>query len=743
MFTDRLKLSLTLTIGKDAFTIPGGAVRELSVDAQPWGYEASTTFLVSSEQEEDKVFPRFITKDLARATLAMRRVRDDGPDETLVFTVTGYVTAKRVSEVIGESMQGLPVVLRRYTVWFKDVARAFWTQHHPIELYVDTSPGEVLQAHTVQGMTLTGDWVKLLEKQDVLCLGLRGDGGPSFYDFVAWWVDRNDGVFEYDVAADAYRIADTKTTRSQAIALDPEDVLDLRMQIAEPRRHATHVLNASIDAAVADKEIANVDAASGVRRDVLAHTPLASRFDAKVLVETARVRPGEHGLAVTFKRFPPQLPAPGDAVSLGDGWSTALYASGATYRAHHVEVRGKTPEGAGDDDLEDESCVFELDVTVRAELASDPVVRLPPFRCPDYPVVVEGKVVSASGEDLDRTWFSASNEATSAFEYRVDIPLYNKKVVAPFTPNQLTGHFFFPAYKNQRVLVGLDFDRATILGYLDWAANAKLARETQGNAIAFGYNADNGTQLRHQYEEEKPSLRIQRRLGGDQQTVEMSEGRIFFEVKEDPLVPEVTPKFDVSAQVESAKAELAGKVTASVSLVTGKFAASSGATRAKLDGTTAEVGTALGTASKTLDTKIGAVESELAAAGAVVATAIAAVAAAVAEAKASIVAAGPAGLKASLAALVAELEALVADLSSKAGALDARIATLDAPFLAAFDDLAGEVTRLQAQVEARMASLEAAARAIGAKDPGTVALAGDAAALEARLTSLLGEGRQP
>src|SRR6185312_8871609 len=51
VFTDRLKVDVALTIGSDAFPILAGAITALTLDVTTWGFEATLSFVVSSEQE--------------------------------------------------------------------------------------------------------------------------------------------------------------------------------------------------------------------------------------------------------------------------------------------------------------------------------------------------------------------------------------------------------------------------------------------------------------------------------------------------------------------------------------------------------------------------------------------------------------------------------------------------------------------------------------------------------------------
>ena len=85
--------------------------------------------------------------------------------------------------------------------------------------------------------------------------------------------------------------------------------------------------------------------------------------------------------------------------------------------------------------------------------------------------------------------------------------------------------------KHARVLVALDFDRASVVEFLDWRPGARLPLESQGNHILLGKQKDDETSIRHVYEDAKPLLSIQRKKAEDVQLIKVSEGTIFIETK--------------------------------------------------------------------------------------------------------------------------------------------------------------------------------------------------------------------
>jgi len=108
----------------------------------------------------------------------------------------------------------------------------------------------------------------------------------------------------------------------------------------------------------------------------------------------------------------------------------------------------------------------------------------------------------------------------------------NDKVIAPYDANWAMGNFYFPLYKDERVLMAMSFMSARILRHLDWRAGTRLPKETQGNHLLLGKKDKSKTSIRHIYENKKPLLNITRLSDKDTQVIEIKEGRIMLETQE-------------------------------------------------------------------------------------------------------------------------------------------------------------------------------------------------------------------
>jgi len=614
VFTDRVRASLTLVVGSSTFAFPSGSFEDFSIEALPHSFRASASVYVSSELDTDELFEPFTSDALIKATLSVAScVLEGSGEEVPPIQVTGYVTEKNMVEDVSDDVDSKPVVGRTYRVFFSDAASVFWKQHHPLELHVDSSMQEVIELHKLQGMEITYDWTRLGARQDVLLVATGVEGGASFYDLVVWYIDRHGGVLELDAATGAYRIAGAKARPPEPVELEREYTARLSSPVQRPARYKPRLLNAFSENAQStpvDNELAHAE----VFRDTLLRTPIASDLEVRQHIEAGRLKVSPPALIIDFARLPPQLVQPGMALYLGEDFGERLLASKKNYRVTELHLRARaTVGGEGEEvpELTDPTCSFEVSMSASLEQSSDPLPRLPPFTPPRYPVLVEGKIVSDGGGDDDRTWMIATSKDELTRRYTVQIPLWNKKVPAPFEPNHVPGHMFFPAYKHQRVLVALTFSTAAIRRHLDWAANARTPLDGQGNRLVLGHQALDGVVIDHIYKDSKPVFSIKRTFGNDLQTLEVKDGTIYWEVREDETAQELEPRYDVTVVVTASKEQVKGEVQGAIDQVTGSFEGAMGDASDHLDAEVEELSGAVGAAEATLTSKIEAVNAQL------------------------------------------------------------------------------------------------------------------------------------
>ncbi|WNG17720.1 hypothetical protein [Cystobacter fuscus] len=608
-FHDDLRLELSLTAGGSTFTIPGGRIKHLSVQLTSHGFTAAVTFWTSLEKQDTPLFAAFQKPDLIQVRVAIATEDPELPSPPAPIVLMGLVRSRRLVAEVHGTFQDTPRVFRRYTFEFADAAQVLWRQHRPVELHTNTSMKELLEAHKAS-LQLALDWTELKRKQPMICLGLGADEpGVSFYDYVCWYVDSHQGVFSYDNQKNEYLFADSKPSSGQAAPLGPLRVHRTRVLLPPPIRHAARVLNA-VAQAPTTTPIEQPQAVQGTYHDVVVRTPLANRADERQKLEKTRLKLRQRQLQVAFKRYPPVDVFPGALLRLeGAMWPKSLTGRDEDMRVVEMDFEAHA-EGAGpNDNQQDLLAGYMIRWSVLLESASEAAVPLPAYRVPRYPIHVEGLVHSPGGEPEDRRYLIVEDEKTSLTDYRLTVPLWNKTVSVPAEPIHMPGQFFFPPYKNTRVLVALHHERAELLRFIDWKEGVRTPQSGQGDQLLLGENKSSQTALTHDFQEDKPVWRMFRTSGGDTQVIRMGEGNLFIQVKETQASAAPTPTYDVSPQVEAAKGDLSASVGDSLGQTSAAFQGAMAASRAKMQGAQAAMKTAMKAARAEVGAKVAAAKS--------------------------------------------------------------------------------------------------------------------------------------
>lgn len=539
MFFDMLEATLTLTIAGSATKITGGNLKKFDLEFTPWGYTGSAEWWIvcTASASEDTLFAQFAGKDVIAVELSLARelpeIASDADEQPTALVLKGLVTEKGVLERSVGDVANAPVLQRRYTIRFADRGAVLWSQHRPSALYVDKTLKDLIEDNKPEGVNIDHAWAASSATHPVLSLGLGvATNDATYYDFLFWLFDKLNVGFYYDIAGDKYQIADAKPT-STAVELRRAEVESLECVFPPVRRDAQAVLNAYSDAPTKKKDITNTDGVTGVRIDYLIRSAVAADLDTRVTLETARAKQHEPEARVQLAYFPAQPFVPGMILKLASGWSTNVLQNGKSYRIVSVRLAGKAERQDPIADNLDAGNRYELDHVLHLELDSDPVVRHRPFLRPVWPFYVEGKVLSETGAADELTFQPYQDQQTSLEYYKVKIPLWqDQKVIVPYEPITHPGHFFFPLYKDERVLVALYFDKARIRAFLDWRPMGRLPTDTQGNHLLVGKKDKNQTSISHVYEDQKPVMTIKRTLQEDVQTITISEGMIRWETRD-------------------------------------------------------------------------------------------------------------------------------------------------------------------------------------------------------------------
>ncbi len=549
-FNEKLDVTLELTIDGKVIKVWGANVKNLELELLSHGFSGCLDFWVNDDVDmdgdsEDLLKEPFLTNKLVEVKLeifVLRPDRNDVERDPDPLRLRGFVIEKYLYEQANRRGNKSPIVARRYGIRFCDAARFYWAQHFPCELYTKKSMKDVLDAHKGEKISLIYNSTVLSAQKPLIYIGLERDRvtPASFYDFFIWYIETHNLVFHYDYTENKYTIEDAKPETGEPVVMDFEDAFHFLQRLPDVPRWKPRILN-SYTESPATQPVNNELVAAPLSQDFLVRTSLSGQVDARVTLETARLLMPSPEVHLLCDRYPARMILPWDLIDLTKDkqWELAAIAVPAVamkkkcrcFRVYLI-ARGHD-QGQGRREIGSLS-EFALQLQFEFEPIDDKLVRLPPFVIPTYPSVVEGKIVSTIGTDDEETYDIETDANTNLDSYKVKVPLWADQIVqAPFEPLRMSGHFYFPAYKNERVLLALDLYTARIVGFLDWRVEGRLPKEGQGNHLLTGKKPLSSTSISHVYVDEKPVFTIIRKHEKDHQTIQAKEGYLLIEVKEE------------------------------------------------------------------------------------------------------------------------------------------------------------------------------------------------------------------
>ena len=532
-FTEDLAITLSLTIDGQAYTIAAANVKSLTLDLHAYGYNAEVSFIVYCESTADTLLTPITSNNLIAVSLQVATYINNSQGTVTPLSLSGLVTTRRFTEQLLTLPSGDIMLHRHYHLVFADPAQVLWKQHYPCDLLVDSTLKAFITAHTPTQITMVYDWDAVLTVQyPVLSLSL---GSPlnqaCFYDYLIWLVDSQNGVFSYDFTANQYTLSAVKSQSGAALSLNPLEVSSFQVNLSEVHRFQPNVLNAYSENPQTTA-ITNAAVTTTIRRDYIARYPIAADMQSRVTLETGRFQQHGHEVRVDYQHFQLQVTPPGQLVNFQGStlWNSLLFIQANNYRVKQWQL---TVHAADQELMTDLNMVYSqyvMEHNLILEGSAELCVSLPSYMMPSYPVFVEGKLVSETGEDTDMTYQFYTDSNTSVNYYKVSIPLWTKQNVrADYQPNQDGGQFYFPPYKNARVLIGLGFNYAFIDSFLDWGTGTALPMDSQGNQLVMGKSATSQNIIKHNYVDSKAELQIQRTQDKDTELLQFSDGYILLQ----------------------------------------------------------------------------------------------------------------------------------------------------------------------------------------------------------------------
>lgn len=538
-FATAIKGSLELIYKGGQYKVQVGDLKEIDLHLTPWGFKGELSFLVLSNQKEDKLLKPFTENDPITFNFEVETQVGSGETEQPVpLKLKGIVTSRAYYEDTSRLVhEKNAVVGRLYRIGISDHAAFYWRQHFPLALSVNSDLKTIFAEQAIEGITLTMDWDKVLGKkhpQILLSAGYQGPGSPSYYDFICWVAHSNNGFFLFDYSTGEYLLSDKRTDKEEPVSLFRTYVSDYVTHLPTIDYAKPSYTNGSAkDPSTQEGE--NKLQVTPIKRDQLTITQTPSAFSDYVSDQKKRFKQETASLEWGYLSLPVTWPLPGDLLKFEDkSWAKEAYPTGKTFRVYDVKVSARLPSGAPvRETYLEESGVFEMTFDVQAEPKEADTPRYPAFTAPTYPILIEGYVFSDKGNDDAETYSFAEDDDTKSRYYEVEIPSWKKlKVRVPYEPQQLNGQFYFPPYKKQRVLLAIQFDTASIVSYLDWRNYSSLPLDGQGNHLVLGQSEKSLTSIKHAYADNKPQLDIVRTLEKDTETISIGEGFILLHTVE-------------------------------------------------------------------------------------------------------------------------------------------------------------------------------------------------------------------
>ena len=557
-FREVLSATATLRLDDASASADGGNIKEIELTLSSYGFTGRLRLWVVAGSA-DAFFALVTSAGLLQLELRLCKslYRVSATPDPL--TVSGVVVARHMREVAVPDVSGSPVLYREYTFEFCDAARALWSEHRPCVVYAKTSIDTLISQHTPSPVTVRSAWSIGKRVRPLICLGLGVDQA-SFYDFVFWLADSEYGHVWYDYAKQALVLDSAKPNVGPQRSLvfgAIRDMGSVRVSFAPPPRAAVQLLN-SRDGATTPRSVEQPNAVSGLRRDIMLHTALEAGAQARQDAEKSRVASGVFDVQIDCDAYPEMYLAPGSLLQLSEDLGSSIFLAGKSLRTLRLEVRAMATNQTPEFDIENSATEYDVAFRVELEAAEDPRWRGPDYRAPRYPLHVEGKVVSAVGSDGDRA-YSVYSDSQGSDSYKVSFALWNSTIALDMTPDFLPGHLYFPAYKDARVLVALDFDSARIARYLDWGKDVTVPSASLGNHVLLGKNATSETSIKHWYVDNSPQLVIARVHSGDMGTLTIEEGTLTLELSDDSGAAGFLATTSVEPQAQLAKADVQQK----------------------------------------------------------------------------------------------------------------------------------------------------------------------------------------
>lgn len=540
-FSENLQINADLVIKGTSYKVDGSNIKSVSLNLEQWGFTGSVSFYVSNHPQKDKLYDSLIKDDLINISINIKYGLTTPKKEKVVpLQLKGIVSDRAYHEVSGSFeedtlLKSHSVLYRIYTVSFTDSAAFYWKQSFPVKLYVDSTYKSIIIDQKTTDIPVAFDWDALdKEHPQILVSCSDSEDKVSFYDFLLSYVKENNGYFLYDYQKSSYTLS-SKRSKDK----DPVSRWALQLgwhEVDLPR--VTYAKTTFLDAVAPTPSTQILDNPNTIKplsRDLVGIFTTPQQFKDAATLQKQKDLQVKNSVRWGYSCFPYQISTPNDLVHFnGPDWSKQSYLYNKKLRIDRLRLSALLIEDIETETLNHPNGPYEITYKVDAILDKDTHVSYPEFNTPRYPVKVEALVFSDQGKEGEAVYLYTEDKSTSVKYFQCEIPVWNKlRVRVAHEPDNLNGQIYMPAYKGQKVLLGMYQNHSRIIAYLDWLAYATLPLDGQGNHIVFGKSQADRTTIKHAYTNNIPQLDINRTLQKDTQTISMGDGFIVLHAKED------------------------------------------------------------------------------------------------------------------------------------------------------------------------------------------------------------------
>ena len=523
-FEDNLKVTLLIQIEGEEVKILSGNIEKLSLIAHSYGYDCGIQF---TGFEDDKLSALFSSPKITKATLSFFDHEKEGPP---LLEIKGIVTDKYLRRVDSdERKKGM------YEIFFSDNAKVTWKEHFPTNIYVDKTMKDVFDEHKNDEITIKYDWDVLEETHPIIAFALEYKGWTpekdqvSFYSFLTWYLNQEGGVWEYDYKKHAYSMLGKKSEgEGEPYGIYEWCVNPPICKFPQAVRYNDKILKHSSDT-LNEQDNENPEAFKSVRVD--AFDSGNYRFFPELVRRTikSKQKPEKNSIEFTTTQMTEDLTIdkiiPGSMVTFkADKTTNGTWSKDAAFKDKVFRVRSLVFEAEKMSTSEKEEkpvAAFQILMKGLLEYKEELFIERPDFIPLQFPFTIQGKIFSTIGEKEQTTYNIAEGENAPLGQYLVSVPLAgkDKKVVVPFTPDFMTGQYYFPFCKDERVLLSMYFHTAKIERVIDWQPLARLPSGVQGNQIVLSSNGkDKYVILKHEFVDGKDSVFTIKQSSSEEQT---------------------------------------------------------------------------------------------------------------------------------------------------------------------------------------------------------------------------------